>query len=148
MYRFFLFFFLSVFVLLSDPVNRWAHGIVRRRFSPATLAVDDPFMADEINFLGIQTVPNPEPGDPPCTQAQTFWSGISKRLTRDNEIQGKATYTMDLFADYENSIGYQNIGFGIMDQMIKIPVHEYIFSLALNDNIGGTGTRGSVNHPT
>jgi hypothetical protein len=139
--------FLIFLLSCNVPNNSFAHGIVGQRFFPATIAVDDPFVADEMDLLGYQYVPNPDPGDPTHTQAEVFWAGISKRLTRDIGIQVKAAYTMDHFDGDENSMGFQNIGFGIMDQMIKIPAHEFIFSSALNMNIGGTGTRGSFNHP-
>src|ERR1700693_767972 len=131
--------FLSVSALSSSSVL--AHGVVGQRFFPATIAVDDPFVADEMDLLGYQTISNPDPTDPTHTQSQTYWSGISKRLTRDIGIQIKASYTMDHFEGQGNNNGFQNIVFGIMDQMIKIPAHEFIFSSALNVEIARTGNQ-------
>jgi hypothetical protein len=134
-------------MLISGPRPLFAHGVVGQRFFPATISVDDPFVADEMDFLGYSYTPDPDPSDPTHTRAEAFWSGISKRLTRDVGIQVKAQYTMDHYDGTENAIGFQNLGFGIMDQMIKIPAHEFIFSSAININIGGTGTRGSSLYP-
>src|ERR1700693_3975199 len=133
----------SVFLSVSalSPSSTLAHGVVGQRFFPATVAVDDPFVADEMDLLGYQTISNPDPTDPSHTQSQTYWSGISKRLTRDIGIQIKASYTMDHFEGQGNNNGFQNIVFGIMDQMIKIPAHEFIFSSALNVEIARTGNQ-------
>lgn len=132
---------LPVFLSVSEisTPSALAHGIVGQRFFPATISVDDPFVADEMDLLGYQTLPNPDSTDPTHTQSQMYWSGISKRLTRDIGIQIKASYTMDHFEGGDNLNGFQNIVFGIMDQMIKIPAHEFIFSSALNVNIRRTG---------
>ena len=35
-------------VLIASPA--WGHGFVGQRFFPATLAVDDPFVADELSL--------------------------------------------------------------------------------------------------
>ncbi len=39
------------FFMLLMPVTSWSHGLAGKRFFPTTLAVDDPFVSDELSFL-------------------------------------------------------------------------------------------------
>src|SRR5216684_4130300 len=38
-------------LLFFAASQAWAHGFAGKRFFPATLAVDDPFISDELTFL-------------------------------------------------------------------------------------------------
>lgn len=138
---------LFLLLFLFNPLNVWAHGVVGQRFFPATIAVDDPFVADEIDLLGYQYIPYPDPTDLTHTRGELFWDGISKRFTRDVGMELNFAYTMDHFEGDINSRGFQNLEFVLMEQIAKIPAHEFIFSVSGKIEIGGTGTRGTVMHP-
>src|SRR5215467_9385058 len=57
---------LSWLVLFGFPTWSWAHGFAGQRFFPTTLAVDDPFVSDELSFL-FQHVKEPRQGEEPPT---------------------------------------------------------------------------------
>ena len=135
--------FLSIFLFV--PSYTLAHGILGQRFFPATLAVDDPFVADEMDLLAYSRIPNPEPADSTHTLFQTYNIGVSKRLTRDLGIELTAAYLQDSF-DGGNVEGFDNLAAAIKVVMFKSPAHEFIIASSLDFDIGGTGTR-SVSDP-
>jgi hypothetical protein len=53
-------------VIAADAAS--AHGIAGKRFCPATLATDDPFVADELSLPTISTIKTPASGDAPATR--------------------------------------------------------------------------------
>src|SRR5277367_6784517 len=68
-----------LFVLLSFS-NVSAHCFVGPRFFPATLAVDDPCVADE---LSLPTVSWSKTGDVPPADEWDISAELSKRITED-----------------------------------------------------------------
>lgn len=146
MKKFSFFLFLSLFLFLSHPDNLSAHGVVGQRFFPATIAVDDPFVADEMDLLGYSNLRNPEPADPTHTLSQAYWVGVSKRLTRDLGIELTATYLQDHFDGADNAEGFDNLAAAVKYMMFKSPAHEFIVASSLDFDLGGTGTK-SVSDP-
>src|SRR5437588_13080189 len=49
------------------PAPAFAHGVVGKRFFPATLATDDPFVADELSLPTISNQKTAASGDEPAT---------------------------------------------------------------------------------
>lgn len=138
-----LFFVLSWAV----PKEGFSHGIVGQRFFPATLVVDDPFVADEMDLLGYSNLRNPDPTDPTHSSSQTYLMGISKRLTRDLGLELTAFYLKDTFDDSANNTeGFDNLSAAIKYVMFKSPAHEFVVASALEFDLGGTGTK-SVSDP-
>jgi hypothetical protein len=141
-HRISLTFFLSVLFVFSQSIPLWAHGIVGQRFFPATLNVDDPFVADEMDLLGYSRLRNPDPADPTHSLSQTFVMGISKRLTRDLGLELTATYLKDDFDDPANNTeGFDNLAVGLKYILFKSPEHEFVMASKMDVDIGGTGTR-------
>src|SRR5512135_3300246 len=68
----------ALLVLLFAPASGFAHGFAGKRFFPATLAVDDPFVTDEAGML------------------------VSNRRTPNGD--GTSTDTTDLALDYAKSV--------------------------------------------
>src|SRR5574341_1695420 len=52
-----------ILLCLSLPVLVRAHGFAGQRFFPTTLAIDDPFVADELSFL-FRHIKEPGEGSP------------------------------------------------------------------------------------
>ncbi|MHB8482846.1 MAG: hypothetical protein ACYDBV_08985 [Nitrospiria bacterium] len=135
------FLFLFVFGFLFNSGYLWAHGIVGQRFFPATIAVDDPFVADEMDLLAYSNIKAPDPSNPAQNSLfQTYGMGISKRLTRDLGVELAVTY------DQQNIIGGNIYGFENMEGTLKYvfyknPVAESILAAGLSLEVGGTGTK-------
>src|SRR3990172_3429408 len=70
--------FLSLILLM--PVNSWAHGFAGKRFFPTTLAIEDPFVSDELSFL-VSHIKESGEGDEPPTRATEFSFEYAKRIT-------------------------------------------------------------------
>src|SRR5438876_9664643 len=70
----------AVLLFLSLPVLVSAHGFAGQRFFPTTLAIDDPFVSDELSFL-IRHIKEPGQGEEPPTVSTEIAGEYTKRLT-------------------------------------------------------------------
>ena len=124
-----------VIVLLSFS-NASAHCFVGARFFPATLAIDDPCVANE---MSLPTVSWSKTGDMPPGIEWDVSVEISKRITEDfgvsigetwTQIRVPGSPTMAGFADLETTFQYQ---------LLKDSSHELAMLLGLIVDWGGTG---------
>jgi len=116
--------------------NAFAHCFVGARFLPATLATDDPCVADE---MSLPTVSWSRTGDvPPATQWDIS-GDFSKRITADfgvtigegwTRIRQPGGPVMAGFGDLETTFQYQ---------LLKDGPHELALLLGLIVDWGGTG---------
>src|SRR5580704_6573108 len=67
-----------------------AHEIVGNRMFPATLAIDDPGVADE---LSLPTVAISKTGDSPSVKQLDISGEYSKRITEDSGVSFSPTWT-------------------------------------------------------
>lgn len=120
--------FLAASLLVSTA---GAHGVLGNRFFPATITSDDPFAADE---LALPTI--------------TFF---------DHETDYDFDYSKSIFPGFAIGIGAGYVdarqpggpsatGFGNLDlsptlELLRDKEHEFIFSVGLDWEIGGTGAR-------
>ncbi|MFY9693785.1 MAG: hypothetical protein WA776_16220 [Xanthobacteraceae bacterium] len=118
----------------------FAHCFVGARFFPATLAIDDPCVADE---LSLPTVSWSKTGDVPPAAEWDISAELSKRITDDLGISIGDTWTqinppggpkMAGFADLETTLQYQ---------LLKNDDHELALLLGLIYDWGGTGASNS-----
>jgi hypothetical protein len=133
-----------VIVLLSFS-NAFAHCFVGARFFPATLAIDDPCVADE---LSLPTVGWSKTSDIPPANDWDISGEISKRITNDlgisigegwTQIRGGANPTMAGFADLETTLQYQ---------LLKDGSNEFAMLFGLIVDWGGTGaTNAGIGTP-
>lgn len=118
-----------------------AHGLAGKRFFPATLVIDDPFVADELSLPSIFHIKTPARGDEPAARETEITGEFSKRLTRDLGLSledelihldpdGRPTQT-----------GFGNLEVSLKYQFFKSDAHEAILSLALGWEVGGTGRK-------
>src|SRR5256885_14108043 len=77
-------------LVATEPVP--AHGFAGKRFFPATLATDDPFVADELSLPTIAYSKQPASEESPATRETDFSIDISKRVTENLGIGFGATY--------------------------------------------------------
>jgi hypothetical protein len=115
-----------------------AHEIVGNRFFPATLSIDDPGVNDE---LSLPTVDSFNTGDVPPVRQRDVSAEFSKRITEDFAISFGTTYTflgpIDPTAAGAN--GFQNLDTTFKYRVFKSPEHEFVFSVGLVVEWGGTG---------
>ena len=116
--------------LLISAVPALAHGIVGDRFFPATLAVDDPFVADELSLPTFAIFKN---GDNAREVDLSF--EYSKRFTEYLGVSCGETWTHLR----PGGSGWQNLETTFRYQAITDPKHEFIFSAGLSVEWGGTG---------
>jgi hypothetical protein len=118
----------------------FAHCFVGARFFPATLAIDDPCVADE---LSLPTVSWSKTGDVPPATEWDLSAEISKRITEDlgisigdtwTQIRQPGNPTLAGFADLETTLQYQ---------LLKNDEHETAMLLGLIADWGGTGAVNS-----
>jgi hypothetical protein len=132
-----------VIVLLSFS-NASAHCFVGARFFPATLATDDPCVADE---MSLPTVSWSKTGDMPSGIEWDVSGEISKRITEDfgvsigetwTQIRVPGSPTMAGFADLETTFQYQ---------LLKDNSHELVMLLGLIVDWGSHETvRGRIGY--
>src|SRR5665647_2640307 len=86
-----------------------AHEIVGNRFFPATLAIDDPGVNDELAF---PTVAMFKTGDDPSVKQRDISAEFSKRITEDFAMSFASTYSK-LYAPggpaMTGASGFQNL---------------------------------------
>jgi hypothetical protein len=116
-----------------------AHGFAGPRFFPATIATDDPFVADE---LSLPTVSHQKTATDPSVKETDVNGEFSKRLTPTVGVSLGAGWThLDHARPPHNPSGWQNIELGVKWQFLLSPVHEAVASIALNAELGGPGAR-------
>jgi hypothetical protein len=124
-----------VFLALSFT-QAAAHCFVGARFLPATLAIDDPCVADE---MSLPTVSWSRTGDVPPASEWDASAEISKRITEDlgisigdtwSEIRQPGSPIRTGFSDLETTLQYQ---------LLKDSPHEFAMLLGLIVDWGGTG---------
>jgi hypothetical protein len=116
-----------------------AHEIVGNRFFPATLGIDDPGVNDE---LAIPTISSSKTGDDPSFRQLDFSGEYSKRITDAFAISIGSAYSrlsppggpIGMGAN-----GIQNLETSFKYRVFKDPAHEFVMSVGLSVEWGGTG---------
>jgi hypothetical protein len=131
---------LSGLVIALVPLTEGiAHEIVGNRFFPATLGIDDPGVNDE---LAVPTVDSFNTGDNPPVRQRDISGEFSKRITEDFAISFGSTYTflgpMDPTTAGAN--GFQNLETTFKYRLYKNIEHEFVMSVGLSVEWGGTGS--------
>ena len=112
----------------------WAHGFAGKRFFPATLAVDDPFISDELTLL-TNHIREPD------QVTNEFSVAYSKRITPNFGFELGETYQHLKPNEGGSKNGFGNLEVGAKYQFFISEVHETILSLGLDAELGGTGSR-------
>src|SRR5437868_7959811 len=126
--------------IMLVPLNqRVAHEIVDNRFFPATLGIDDPGVNDELSF---PTVDSFKTGDDPTVRQHDISGEFSKRITEDFAISIGSTYTFLRPTDPTamGANGFQNFDTTFKYRVYKNPEHEFVMSVGISVEWGGTGS--------
>ena len=119
-----------------------AHEIVGNRFFPATLGIDDPGVNDELSF---PTVSSFKTGDDPSFRQRDFSAEFSKRITDAFAISVAPTYSHLSPPGGPTGMGangFQNWETTFKYRVFKNPEHEFVMSVGLSVEWGGTGASG------
>jgi len=132
---------LAIVIVLGSVGGGHAHGLIGKRFFPATLATDDPFVADELSLPTISYLKLRGTEDAPPTKQFDLSGELSKRLTPDLGVSLAGTLTI-LDPDEGSSVnGFQNLEVTGKYVFFKSAAHELLLSLGLSWEVGGTGSK-------
>jgi hypothetical protein len=139
-------------ILLVPLTPSAAHEIVGNRFFPATLGIDDPGVNDE---LSLPTVANFHTGDDPSVRQRDISGEFSKRITEAFAVSFGSTFTSLKPPGGPTGIGasgFQNFDTTFKYRVFKDPVHEFVMSVGVSIEWGGTGAESvgaeAFNHYT
>lgn len=118
-----------------------AHGLAGKRFFPATLATDDPFVSDELSLPTISHIKLPGTGDKPPTTETDLSGEFSKRLTRDLGLSLGGTFKMQDPNPGKSVTGFDNLELAAKYTFFRSDEHEMLLSLGVGWDVGGTGSR-------
>ncbi|AMH44152.1 hypothetical protein AXG89_38060 [Burkholderia sp. PAMC 26561] len=118
--------------LIPSPAH--AHAVAGDRVFPSTLSVDDPGVGDEANFqYGHQRVP----GDNGDQSINTFDAEYDKLITPRLAVSVGETYVMQ---NNPKARGFDNLDVGVKYLLYVNEAHEFMTSVGLDAEIGGTGS--------
>jgi hypothetical protein len=114
----------------------WAHGTAGKRFFPATLTIEDPFVADELSLPSVSHIKDPE------AKETSLGAEFSKTITPNLGLSIETEYLFLNPNDPEegSTSGFANPELGVKYSFFKSDVHEAILSLSLGWEIGGVGS--------
>jgi hypothetical protein len=120
-------------VSISDAV---AHCFVGGRFFPATLAVDDPCVADELSMPTVALFKN---GDDPSARETDISGEFSKRITDTFGVSFGSAWTHIGPPGGPNVSGFQNLETSFKFQFLTDAASEFVMSAAVVVEWGNTG---------
>lgn len=128
--------------LAASATTARAHEIVGNRFFPATLAIDDPGVNDE---MALPTVSVSKTGDNPSFKQLDVSGEFAKRITEDFAISVAPTWSR-LYAPggltMNGARGFQNLETLFKYRLFKNDEHEFVMSAGLEIEWGGSGAQG------
>jgi hypothetical protein len=126
---------------LSASQTLFAHGFAGKRFFPATLVTDDPFVADELSLPTVSTQKFSASGDEPASRETAFSVDLAKRITENFGLGVGATYVQIEPEGGDRARGFDNLEASLKYQFYRDEARETIFSAGLDIDIGGSGSK-------
>lgn len=141
MFRYILLAFaLASFFALAFSSDASAHCFVGARFFPATLATDDPCVADE---MSLPTVSWSKTGDIPPALEWDLSGELSKRITENFGVSIGDTWTQIRQPDGSVTAGFQDLETTFQYQLLKDGPHELALMAGVIVDWGNTGANNS-----
>jgi hypothetical protein len=128
-------------LLAAASASAFAHGFAGKRFFPATLATDDPFVADELSLPTVSRRKTGANGDEPATLETETSVDFTKRITQNFGVGLGATYVSRTPDGGETVRGFDNFAANVKYQFFKSDEHETILSVGLDWDIGNSGAK-------
>ena len=129
-----------VLLLLSLAALVGAHGFAGQRFFPTTLAIDDPFVSDELSFL-VRHIKEPGTGEESATVSTEIAAEYTKRLTPRLGLSLGGTFRHLDPEEGPTENGFGNLEVGAKYQVFTSARSEALLSVGLTAEVGGTGRR-------
>jgi hypothetical protein len=120
------------------PSVAQAHGFAGKRFFPATLATEDPFVADELSLPTVQHRRTVSDDGSSSTDTATSVE-LAKRITPRLGIGLGATWLNLRPENSPRQSGFDNFEASVKYQLLVDEAHETIVSAGLDWDIGGSG---------
>src|SRR5215471_8684449 len=130
----------AVLLCLSLPALASAHGFAGQRFFPTTLAIDDPFVSDELSFL-FRHIKEPGTGEESPTVSTEIAAEYTKRLTPRLGLSLGGTFRHLDPDEGPTENGFGNLEVGAKYQVFTSARYEALLSLGLTAEVGGTRSR-------
>jgi hypothetical protein len=121
--------------LAASPAS--AHCFVGARFFPATLATDDPCVADE---MSLPTVAVFNTGDVPSVRETDVTVDLAKRITENFGISVARTWTQLSPPGGPDTSGFQNLETAFQYQLLRDAPSELAILAGVVVEWGGTGS--------
>lgn len=115
------------------PLAASAHGYAGKRFFPATMAVDDPFVADEAGFLFSHNK------DDSNSHVNDLSAEYAKTITPNFALSIGTDYMRVNPETGRTETGFGNTEIGAKYLLYKNADHESIISVGATAELGGTG---------
>jgi hypothetical protein len=128
-------------LLLAGANAASAHGFAGKRFFPATLATDDPFVADELSLPSVSYFKTPATDTSPATRETDITFEFSKVIAPHFGVSVQETLIHLQPEGDQKHTGFGNVEIGGKYELLVNAPHETILSLGLNAEIGGTGNQ-------
>jgi hypothetical protein len=125
--------------LCALPLAAHAHGFAGKRFFPATLATEDPFVADELSLPTVQHRRTVDEDGISSTDTATSIE-LAKRITPQFGIGLGATWLNLRPENATRRSGFDNFEASAKYQLLVDEPHETIVSVGIDWDIGGSGT--------
>jgi len=113
-----------------------AHGFEGDRFFPPTISTDDPFAVDELSVPTVDEFHNP---GAPTTREMDFGGEFDKELLPGWDLEFSDVFTALHPKGGVSTNGWQNFDLGSKLELLQNPDHEFIASIGVDWDIGGTG---------
>ncbi len=130
-----------VAAVLGSTATGLTHGLVGKRFFPATLVVEDPFVADEMSLPTVFYLKNPADGEEPATRQLSISGDLSKRITPNLGVSVAGAYKLLWPEGGQRQTGFDNLELGVKYVLVSNAPHEFLLSIGSDFDIGGTGSR-------
>jgi hypothetical protein len=132
---------LAIVAVSGWPFAGHAHGVVGKRFFPATIATEDPFIADELSLPTVSTLRANASGEEPASRETSVSGEFSKRITPDFGISLGAEH-QHISPDGQATLsGWSNVELGFKYQVYRNEASESLLSVGLGWEIGGSGSK-------
>jgi hypothetical protein len=128
---------------LAGSPAAWAHAVVGDRVFPATLTVDDPGVGDEFDTqFGHIKSPTSNGDDMNINTVSYEWD---KLITQNLAFSIASDYVSQNAPNGGSAKGWDNITVGTKYMIYANARHEFMASIGLEAEIGGTGSRSIGN---
>ena len=118
-----------------------AHCYAGSRFFPATLASDDPCVADELSLPTFTTIRTPATDTDPSARVTTYSFDFAKSITPDFGLGVGRSYVVQKPDGMPITRGWDNLEASAKYHLYTNAPHEFAFSLGVDADIGGTGSK-------